>query len=313
MKRLRPFRFYLLLMFWTHCQRRLTLSFGLPSLSLHPSSAGLTIGLWLPVILEWAVLGLGVGSAFAEPPQEVTVQWGGVAFFDHAAPVTGGGTSRLIDMDNVSLDSLRPETTLNDTFGVNLVSITWTKQWNCSFCDNFMTRVTAGAVLIPDDPNRLQTDPHYIMSRTQYRIGGMANGADGMSGLVNKFFSQRNDGPAFGQSLVRNGTTLSKELFERSISRGLAIPIDTRLPESFSLMGRVNLRAQFWSLAYKYEGLKIEAWNQTPYRDPSQSDLGIAVAYSVEWDSTRFWDLKGGQRRATARREQAMLVSNQLK
>jgi hypothetical protein len=37
------------------------------------------------------------------------------------------------------------------------------------------------------------------------------------------------------------------------------------------------------------------------------------VAYSVEWDSTRFWDLKGGAKRRTAVREEAMLASARLK
>jgi hypothetical protein len=284
----------------------------LPAIRVGIGRAGFMVRAWIPVVLESALL--AGAPAFAES-QEITVQWGGLAFSNQASTLSASGTgNRLIDVDNVSLDSFRPETALNDTFGVNLVSISWTKQWNCSFCQGFMTKVTAGAVLIPEDPNRLPTDVNYILSRTQYRIGGIANGPEGMGGLMGKLFSQRNgDGPAFGTSLVRTGTTLSKELFERSISQGLALPLDASLPEDFSLMGRVNLKAQFWSLSYRYEGLKVEAWNQTPYSDPSRGDTGVAVAYSVEWDSTRFWDLKGGGRRASALRQEAMQMSARLK
>lgn len=250
------------------------------------SLAFIALGAWVPVVLEWALL--AGAPAFAESPT-ITVQWGGLAFPDQAATLSVGGTiNRFTEVDNTSLTSLHYESTLTDTFGLNLVSISWTKQWDCAICEGITTKVTAGAALIPEEPGKHQTDIHNILGLSQSGIGGMAGSSDGMSALVSRLFSfQRNgNGVAFGTSFVRTGGTLSKDLFERSIARGLTLPIDVGLPERFSLMGRVSMTQQFWSLSYRYADMKVETWNQTPYRSSSaaQRDFGFAVAYTVIFD-----------------------------
>lgn len=280
----------------------------LPSRSIRYPAAGFKTRAWVPVVLEWALLAGAAGApAFAESPA-VTVRWGGLAFSGQASTLPVDGTiNHSTAFDNHSPTSLRSESPLNDTFGINLVSISWTKQWDCSICQGITTKMTAGVVLMPEEPSRLPTDIR--------NMGGSATSVDGMDAILNKWFSikQNGDGVAFGTSFIRTGSTLSTDLFGRSVVGGLALPIDVSLPERLSLMGRANLKEQFSSLSYRYEGLKVETWNQTPYNNPGRGDFGVAVAYSVEWDSTHFWDLTGSQRRATARRAEAMHLSAQLK
>jgi hypothetical protein len=237
------------------------------------------------VVLESALL--ASAPAFAESPS-VTIQWGGLAFSDQASTVVHGSANRFTELDNPSLASLRHESSLNEILGLNLVSISWTKQWNCSICQAITTNVTAGAVLTPEDPSRHETDIQRMLAMSQSRSAGIENenSIDGMGAFVNKVFSiQRNgNGVAFGTSFVRAGGTLSKDLFEREGVRGLSLPFDVGLPQQFSLMGRVSASQQFLSLAYRYEGIKVETWNQSAYSNPARGDLGIAVAYTVVFD-----------------------------
>src|ERR1043166_4100615 len=167
MTEFRPFRPRIFLFLWTCCRRRLTMPLGFLSLTLRTSARGLKAGAWIPVVLEWALL--GITPAFAESPA-VPVQWGGLAFLDQDSTLSVGGTiNRLGDADNPSLLSLRSASALNETFGMSLVSISWTKQWDCSICEGITTKLTVGAVLMPDEAGRPQSDIHSILAQSRHR------------------------------------------------------------------------------------------------------------------------------------------------
>jgi hypothetical protein len=200
-------------------------------------SALLAAGLWL----------LLLGPAAAESPAP-SVHWGALAFPDQSPTLSIAGTvNRFSEFDNPTRNSVAYESNVRQSAGFNFVSLSWTKLWDCSFCQGLTTNLTAGAGPTSEEPSKFLADVHNIFHIPQAPVGRFRRGVDGMADAsVTKWFSlQKSDEAksAFGDTFIgvgASGGSLYQEVFARGGVRRLALPVDENLPVRFSVMGRYS-------------------------------------------------------------------------
>jgi hypothetical protein len=289
----------------------------------------------------------------AESPAP-TVHWGGLAYPDQSPTLSGGFTmNRFTEFDS-QYGAPPFGSTVNESFGLNFVSLSWTRALTCSFCLKGLTmNLTAGAGPTSEQPSKgIQDMLHRTFDGPPVMTRRVRTGADGMvDASLTKWFSLQSteSGQTYGDTFLGGGVsggTLYQELFMRAGFRRLAIPIDVDLPVRFSLMGRASrlftgsllhnvpagslqaqpavsfgpyeghgpsvppweiefamtwdtglfvnqagqsLRTHFWSLSYRYHGLKIETWNDSLWnlhdRGPT---YGMALTYNLFWDMAAY-------------------------
>lgn len=209
-----------------------------------------------------------------------------------------GAVARLAAVDMPVPKAVRSEPALREGLGVNFLSVGWTKQWRCAVCPQGLTTNLTAGFSTPEEAGQFLSDVQYVFQVPRSGLSRPRHSADDLveASLANLFSNQpkhQNEDvkKVLNNSFVRGaggggGSSLNKELFGRPGVRRLSLPLDVGLPEHLSLMGRVNLREQFWSLSYRHEGLKIEFWNHHLYNHSDQSGLGFGLAYHRSWNST---------------------------
>lgn len=215
-----------------------------------------------------------------------------------AQPMTGM-TERGAELDRPARISLQYAPPVREGLGVNFLSVGWTKEWRCAVCPKGLTTNMTAGFATPEDAAQFLSDIQYVFQAPRSGVSRPRHSTDDLIevSLANLFSSQpkhQNDdvkkvlGNSFVRGAAAGGSSLNKYLFDRPGVRRLSLPLDVGLPEHLSLMGRVNLREQFWSLSYLNEGLKVEVWNHLHYRstDPNnRTNFGVGVAYNISWNS----------------------------
>lgn len=215
------------------------------------------------------------------------------------APIVTGATARPAQLDQPARGSLPYAPPVREGLGVSFLSVGWTKEWRCAVCPKGLTTNMTAGFATPEAAAQFLSDIQYVFQAPRSGIARPRQPTDDLieQSLANLFSGQpkhQNEDvkKVLSNSFVRGaaggGSSLNKYLFDRPGVRRLSLPLDVGLAEHLSLMGRVNQREQFWSLSYRYEGLKIEVWNHLYYRttDPyNQTNMGVGLAYSVSWNS----------------------------
>lgn len=226
------------------------------------------------------------------------VQRAAAVLSDPAARLAAdGAVARLAMVEKPAAKTVRSEPALREGLGVSFLSVGWTKQWRCAICpEGLATNLTAG-FSTPEEAGQFLSDVQYVFQVPRSGLRRPRHSTDDLveASLANLFSNQPKHQNGDVQKVLSNsfvrgagggGSSLSKELFGRPGVRRLSLPLDVGLPEHLSLMGRVNLREQFWSLSYHHEGLKIEFWDHHLYNHGDQSGFGFGLTYHRSWNST---------------------------
>ncbi len=161
----------------------------------------------------------------AESPSPA-VHWGGIGYPDQHTTLTAGLTvNRFTEFDK-EVPPTRYDSTLRETFGLNLLSLSWTKHWGQSGTAfaNLSTNLTLGIGPTADEPSKfVQNELHHALGFRQVPSGALREDTDAMV-----------DGSVTGWARGLNGLGQPKELFG-----GAGVAVGTLYQE---LYGRAGLR-----------------------------------------------------------------------
>lgn len=105
---------------------------------------------WLSILAITCLMGLVPSLARSESPAP-SVHWGGMAFPDQYSTVTTGLTlNRFTPVDGVGA---KYDSTVGNTLGFNLITLSWTQHWDGNWKD-WSTNLTAGISPTGDEPSQ---------------------------------------------------------------------------------------------------------------------------------------------------------------
>ncbi len=110
------------------------------------------------ILVALLLLGINRGPAWSEAPAP-SVHWGSMAFPDQYSTFTGGLTlNRFTPTDGLGN---KYDSTVGNTLGFNLITMSWTKHWDFSnssyWLQDWSTNLTVGISPTGDEPSQLSS------------------------------------------------------------------------------------------------------------------------------------------------------------
>jgi len=259
--------------------------------------------------LRWGsscvILGLALaclpGDAAAESPAP-TVHWGGLAYPDQYPLLSAGLTiNRFTEFDNPSRSSVPYGSTVHESFGLNFLSFSWTKQWD-RLLPGLSTNLTAGIGPTSEQPSKFlqNTVIHKPFGIPPVQTARVREDTDAMvDGSVTKWLRHAlYDGDLFAGGGFSVGT-LYQETFLRAGVRRMEVPGLEGAPVRFSMMGRYG---HLWpgALIHQIAPNSI-LWQPVfsfgPYRRGASGPAPWEFELSLTWDSGIFVNGVGQSRK----------------
>lgn len=249
---------------------------------------------------------LAAWPAAAETPAP-SVHWGALAYPDQIPTLAIAGTvNRFTEFDNPTRNNQPYESTIHESFGLNFLSLSWTKQWRCAVCpQGLTTNLTAAGGPTRDQPSRFLQDIHNVLHIPEVYAPRNRSGFDGMiDGSVTKWFSLQSGDPMgeeFGDTFISvggSGGTVYQEAFVRGGVRRLALPTQENYPVRFSFMGRYSwlFPGSVVPQAAKHSVIWQPAISFGPYQVKGPVVPPWEIEIGITWDSGLFVNEAGRAR-----------------
>ncbi len=244
-----------------------------------------------------------------------TVHWGGLGYPDQYTSLTTGLTvNRFTEFDNTASPT-RYDSTINNTFGLNFISLSWSKHWGAKwdFIEDLSSNITLGIGPTADQPSKwVQNELHKNLGFGTLHENTVRTDTDSMVDVSltgwNRWLNGISRAKDWFGGVGLSGGTLYQELYGRTgIRRWQPLP-DWENPPFKQFLGPLGVRVSGMARYSRlFDGAVLHSVKPSALVEQASASAGSygtgdepptwEMEFAMTWDSGLFVNGAGQSRK----------------